>query len=259
MHVTQRGITGAEIVQRRLDAGVPQSLQHLGHRRGIAEQRAFGDLDAQLRGIESGLVGHGQQARVEILVLEVPWRDVDGDEAAIADQVQTRGAGHAIHLPVDRLDLTTLLGHAQEFAGQQHAALRMVPTHQRLVADDPGVGKPHQRLEVRFELAGRQRGAQFVLQTEHIHRVALQRFVEHHETMAAGALGAVQRDIGITQQLVGRVVALIADRDADAGRGTQLVVVDQQRLPQRLEHPLGNLACGLRDWRILQQHCEFIA
>src|SRR5205085_339161 len=57
-------------------------------------------------------------------------------------------------------------------------------------------------------------------------RLLVHRGLEEAERTAAVALGAVQREIGVSQQLVGRIAIARADGNADAGADQGLLAVD---------------------------------
>jgi hypothetical protein len=210
VHVAKRGIAGAEVVERGVHPGLAQAPEDARHRFRVAQQGAFGDLDPQPARIEAGVGGQREQALVEGFVLEVPGRDVDGQVAAAAQQRGRFAQGGAVELPVDRLEQAAFFGHRQEFARGQQAAVRVAPAHQGLVTHHGAVGQSDDGLEMGFEFRIGQRRAQLVLQVQHVHRVAVQGFVEQHETLAAGGLGAVERHVGVVQHGVGVGVTAVA-------------------------------------------------
>ena len=65
---------------------------------------------------------------------------------------------------VDRQDQARLFGQAQERAGRQQAALRVLPAQQRLDADDLVAAQIDLRLIVQHEFVARQRTAQLGLE-----------------------------------------------------------------------------------------------
>ena len=203
MQVAQRGVAGAEIVERRADAGVLQADEDVARARRIVEQRAFGDLGQQPRRVQAGTRQQPGQPGVEIGVAEMQRGDVDGQVGVGLGEPGGALAAEREHAPVDRLDHAAFLGDLQERRRAEHAAAGVVPAQQRLVADDLARGQAHHRLEIRLELVLLQRLAQLAFQREHVDRLALHRRVEQHVAFAAERLGAVQRGVGIAQQFLG--------------------------------------------------------
>ena len=135
VQVAQRGIAGAEIVQRRVDAGAAQRVERGEHLVGVVEQRALGHF--QPHPMRRQVVG-GEQVQQLLRKrrgTEMPRRDVDGDVATVHVEGRDLAAGLVEHLPVDLFDAAALLGNVEEVPRQQQAALWMTPAQQRLVAD----------------------------------------------------------------------------------------------------------------------------
>ena len=113
------------------------------------------------------------------------------------------GAGLPDHPFADRHDEADLLGERDERAGRHHAVLGMVPADQRLEAADLVAREIDDGLVVQLELAGRQRLAQVVLQRAARLHLRVHLRLEEAVGAAAVALGAVERQIGVPDQLVG--------------------------------------------------------
>lgn len=185
--------------------------------------------------------------------------DVDRQVGVGLAQPRRVLAAELEHAPVDRLDRTAFLGDLQERRRPEHAAGRVVPAQQCLVAHHRAVGQPMDRLQVRFELVVVQRLAQFALQRQHVDRLALQRRVEQHVAAATQRLGAVQRGVGIAHQFVGQTVALVANRDADARRWRNHLAGHVHRLPELFQHALGDHRGGAGHVYVLEQDRELVA
>ena len=102
----------------------------------------------------------------------------------------------------------------------------MVPAQQRLEAGDVIALQVHHRLVIEFEFSGRKALAQILLHDAAGLHLFVHRGLEEAERAAAVALGAVQCEVGIAQQLVGDKAVARADGDADAGADNGLLAVD---------------------------------
>ena len=87
----------------------------------------------------------------------------------------------------------------------------------------------------------------------------MQALVENLEALLLVGLGAIHRDVGVAQKLLGFLVPRVTDRYADAGRGKKLLAVDGHRLLERLDHPLGNAHRGIDAGDVLDQQGELVA
>jgi hypothetical protein len=122
----------------------------------------------------------------------------------------------------------------------------VLPPQQRLGAVDATRSGVHDRLVVQDELLGGDRAAQLGLQLEaaqegRVHAVLV-------EAVAARALvlGAVERDVGVAQDLVGRRLGGAVDqRDAGRGGDGHAAALELERLRQRVEQVAGHLPRGL--------------
>ena len=76
----ERGLAGAEIVERDADADAAQILDDLLGGGRVVHQAGFGDLDLQTARIEAGAVEDRQYVQAGILVDELRGRQVEGQE-----------------------------------------------------------------------------------------------------------------------------------------------------------------------------------
>ena len=104
-----------------------------------------------------------------------------------------------------------------------------------------------------------QRHAQLALQLQHIVRGLLHRCVEQLEARAAEVLRAVHRGVGIAQDFVGQVMAVVADRNADARREYKFGFAQREGLGHRGEDALRDLHSGRRERHVFQQDRELVA
>src|SRR3546814_15423343 len=72
-----RSVAGAEIVESERDALIFEACDDRAHQRQILEQRAFGDLDLELRGGEARFDEQLGQLLAEPGILELLRRDID--------------------------------------------------------------------------------------------------------------------------------------------------------------------------------------
>ena len=88
----------------------------------------------------------------------------------------------------------------------------------------------------------------------------MHRRLEEAVAALAVALGDVHRGVGVADELVGvgRRLAL-DDRDAQAGADDDLLLIQPQRLQERLEHALGGVGRLLRADDVLEQDGELVA
>ena len=76
----------------------------------------------------------------------------------------------------------------------------------------------------------------------------------------AVVLGAVERDVGVAQHLVGgRLLAAVDERDARRGRDGEPPAGELERLRERVQEVAGHLPGGFRRGARLEQHGELVA
>ena len=109
----------------------------------------------------------------------------------------------------------------------------MVPAQQRLEAGDLAARDVDERLVVQLELVGEQRLAQIELEPAALLHLRVHFRLEEVVGAAALGLGAVERHVGVAQQLVGLVAVGRRHGDADAGADDDLVAEHVERLEQR--------------------------
>ena len=111
--MAQARVTGAEVVERDVQAR-PAKLGKRAHRLVDAQHhRAFGELDLEVLRFEPARRERGAHSRNQILVVELPRRDVDGDRNVRQPGVSPRDILRARRLDhpfTDLDDETALLG-----------------------------------------------------------------------------------------------------------------------------------------------------
>ena len=184
-------------------------------------------------------------------------RKIDRDR----DLVRPRGgvaAGLPEHPFAERHDQPDFLGDRNEFVGTDQAALRMVPAQQRLEAADLAARKLDQRLIVELEFVGEQRLAQVELQPAALLHLRVHLRLEEMIGAAAVGLGAIERHVGVAQQLIGLVAVGRRHGNADAGADDDLMAVNLERLQQRFDDLGGKLA-GLARAGLALHDGKFVA
>jgi hypothetical protein len=117
-----------------------------------------------------------------------------------------------------------------------------MPAQQRLHADHLAVRETDLRLVVQAELVFGDRAPQLGFELLAALDLALHRLDEEAVGVAAVRLGAIERDVGVAQQLVRIGVVVGKDRDADADAGVHLVAVAADRLEQAGDDALRHVA-----------------
>ena len=189
---------------------------------------------------------------------------VDADRQALAVGVLGVPALHlAAGLAQDPLadldDQAGLLGAADELAGHDEAAGRVVPAQQRLEAGDPLALEVDHRLVVDLELAALDRPPEVALEGHLGDGLGVHVGVEQLVAALAAALGAVHRGVGVAQDVLRALVAEGAPGDADADRGVDLLLAQRDRVAQLGEDPVGDADRVARVLHVRQEDPELVA
>jgi hypothetical protein len=130
---------------------------------------------------------------------------------------------------------------------------------QRLEAGDSAIGERDNRLVMKLERLSLDGPSEVGLQPEALQRVRVHRRVEHRKTRPSTRLGAPHGEVGAAQHKLGPRIAIVAERDAEAGRGEDLVPADINRRCQRLERAFGDSGRVSRRIDSLQEKRELVA
>ena len=138
----QRGVSGAEVVDRQMQPHRVELVQQTDGALRIRHQRRFGDLQLEAGRRHPVLAEHAAAARDEAGLLELPQGQVYRDPA---------GLGHAL-LPFPNIradpienpfadveDEAGLLGERYELRGRDVAVARQAPAQQRFGAQHPAI------------------------------------------------------------------------------------------------------------------------
>ena len=179
----------------------------------------------------------------------------------VPERVPRRGlpARLAEHPPADLGDQPGLLEHRDELVRADDAARRVVPAQQRLHAVHVHRVEVEERLVQQVELAVGERGLQVHLQPEPVDHRRLHLGREQRGAVLAHRLGAVQRDVGVAEQVLAGVAVALGDADAGGDRQRAVEAVEQERLAQHVAEPLGEQLRAGRERHALGEHHELVA
>jgi hypothetical protein len=219
-----------------------ERLEHFGR---VAHQAGFSHLELEPMRRKAGAREHCLDDVGQFRLLELQRGDVHRNRRRLAAASDRPAAGLAAGLSerplADPEDQAGLFGNVDEAAGQQFAALGIVPAQQRFHSGNGSAGDGELRLVDQRKLVLRKRRAQPRLQAQPGVDALVHRRRVEVVAVAAVSLGEVHRRIGTLDQrlLVFAVVRIHAD--PDAGRDMQLRLVHRQRLADRLQDRLGDM------------------
>ncbi len=243
LQVAQRGVPGAEVVDRDLDAEHVQPAEDARALRGVGHQPALGDLEHE-------------PLRRDRVAGEVAGDDLG--QVVVADlagrQVHAGRQPQALGVPRRELAQRGVEDPVQQQAGERRA-LRDRDERVRRDLAELGVAPPGQALDrvdrprrqVRLRLEGHpelvvgvvlQGGAQVRLQAEQHRGVPVELLAVDHGGVA-DRLGVVERDVGAPQQVGDRLRVVGTERDADRAADRDRHAVQDHRFAQDRAHPLG--------------------
>ncbi|MFO1408778.1 MAG: hypothetical protein U1F06_00130 [Steroidobacteraceae bacterium] len=261
LQVGERGIAGAEIVDRDPHAARVQRVHRRQHLVGIAREHRLGELELQRRRRHAAEAQRVVDMGEEGVVQQLLHRDVDRDRAgALAHQAARLHAGAAQHPVAEARHLAALLGQRDELRRRHLAELRVVPAQQCLERTHAAALQVDDRLEVQLEAVGVDRLAQRGQHAEAL--LGAPRGVGPEQAAGATAeqLGLVRRDAGVAHRRLG--VARLAGhvRDADADQRPQQGVAVRDRDAEHGDQHVGDGAEPRRvGIRRRQQHRELVA
>ena len=161
MQLHQRGIAGAEVIDRQLEPLKAGAGQHLQHQRVIGHGRGLGQLQAQVPG-RNPMLGTQPHQRVGQVRHNVAGGEVHGNEVVHATAVPV---GHLRHGQVQHprgqgSDQTFILRQIDELAGHDDPVLGMPPAHQCFETDGRTRAEREQRLVHEFQVPAVERNLQ---------------------------------------------------------------------------------------------------
>ena len=197
----------------------------------------------------------------EVLAIELPRGQVHRHRErhpAVAPRDALLGGGLQ-HPFAERVDQARFLGERNEHLRRHVAVLGIVPAQQRLGADDRAVVDADDRLVVQLEHAVLQRAAQRAFERVLLQAPLREVGVEELVGVAPELLRAVHRDVRVLQQLLGVVGVVRVDADADRRRHVDVVLLDLERLRDRVEQLLRDAAEHRGLVEVLDDHHELVA
>ena len=237
LQVRHRGIAGAEIVDRQVDARVLQAPHQFHVGVDIVHQDAFRDFQLQQAMRQLRLVQDGADIVHQSRVARLAGRQVDGHVFERIEQAGLAPAGclaaGALQHPASQLDDdAAFLGHGDEFTGAELPHLAAVPAYQRFHADDAPAAQVDLRLVVQIQFLVLQGTAQVRLHAQAALGAQFHFGLEHGIAVLALVLGVVHGRVGIARQ-GGHVLRIEwIQAHADAGADIQLVAFQRERRGQ---------------------------
>src|SRR5690606_38676834 len=152
------------------------------------------------------------------------------------------GAGAAQRPLAELVDEVRFLGGRDERRRRDVAAIGMLPTHQRLEADDDVILGPDDRLIMQLELVRRERLAQVVDQQAALFLLVLEVGRIEAELPAPAVLRGIESEVRRARDLVALEPVVGRNRDADAGADDRALAVDRIGLRDDLDDLPGQLA-----------------
>ena len=189
----------------------------------------------------------------------MPGRSIDRHFDDLDHRLSVRLVDHPT---ADGNDQSGHFESRNELVGLEEALGRMVPAQEGFDTDDRHVRKVEDRLIAEVELIGTDGGleVQFELVPTVHGRVHLR--LEDHVAVLARFLRPVQRDVGVTEQLLARVPRADGDTDRrrDGDRVQRRVGPSQlEGLSQDPQEPFGHELGTGRERHALGQHHELVA
>ena len=157
------------------------------------------------------------------------------------------------------MDEAGLLGDSDELVGRNELHVGTLPAHERFEVRRPPRRERDDRLVVRDQLVAIDRAPQRGLEVEPGRDEGLHPFVEELDASPATVLGAVHRGIGVTDELVGALVAAVPDRDTDRRGEHHLVGAEDERRAQHLVEATGAIGDLVDVARLVAEHDELVA
>ena len=252
--VGERGIAGAEVVQRKADSQLPALAHHLDGLLHVGNGGAFQDFQLDQVRRQVRVAGqHLGHLGVEAAVQQLVGADVDAHAQVQSLAEPARRLGHGLaNDPVAQRPLQVAARHeGQELARRAQALARVVPAQQGLGTHQPAAAQLHLGLVVQQEFTLLQRLAQPAqLQAARMGLAVVFR-IEQLVAVAPGLLGHAHGLVGMAQQQVGVGLVVGVEADAQAGGHGQHPVLHGHGTAGRLQHPVedGGAVLGRADVR----------
>src|SRR5262249_34750908 len=235
--IKQARIAGAEIVERKAHADAFE-LQHRQFRAlEIAEQGGFGELKFEPVGLEAGLAENAFDRVDEIRPPELQRRHIDRDRQARPIAAVEAGAAQHVFAKLD--NEARMFGDWNKARRRDFALHGMDPARQRFDADQPLAATIDDRLIDDVQFAVFDHLAQRAFEQFAIRQVGV-----HRRGVDAGAgaglvLCAVERHIGVAQDIAGVLGAVVDHGNTDRSADIDAVSADDEWRADRREDAFG--------------------
>ena len=241
--IEQARIAGAEIVERKAHADRLEAKHRQFRGVEVAQQRALGELELEPVGVEIGLGQDALDHFDEVGAAELQRRDVHRHGQVRPGAAVEAGAPQHPLAEID--DQAGMLGDRDELRRRDFADGRMVPARQRFDADDLFAAGIHDRLVGGGKPVVLDGVEQVAFEEFAVGQVRIHRRVVDAGAVAAFVLGAIERHVGVAQNVGGIAGAAVDHRNADTGADDDVVAADHVGRADR-----GNDAAGDRLQRI---------
>ena len=263
LQIGEVGVAGAEVVDRQPEAHVGELVQRPVGGLVLAEHHRLGDLQLDLLRVAAGVAHDARDGVDQAWIAELARRQVHRDAQPPSQRLPQHllARGLLQHHRADRADQAGLLAQADEHIRRDQAAARMAPAHQRLGAHQTAAADLHPRLVVHLELVALDGHPQILLELDALAGQTHQLRGEPAHAVAAGLLGAVERQVGIAQQRVDVMAVAREAADAHRGRDLHLQPTDHHGAAQLGLQPAHQLAGAPLDVAVAvrHQHQELVA
>ena len=262
LQVGERRVTGAEVVDRQLEAQARQALQRVHRTLRVVHDRALGDLQAEGFGRHDVLDQQGLELLRQLHVEQVAGREVDRDDDAHATFVEHTPHARRLfeHPHGQHADEARLLGKRDETHRRHQPACRVLPAQQRFGADDATSVERELGLQVQAQLVVVDGVAQLAQQRQRLRAGGVDGRVVEHRAFAA-ALGVVHRHLGAAEQGVGVGGMVRPHRHAEARAHVDGVVFEHHHVAKGLVQALrdgGGVGQVARGLEVSQQHRKLV-
>src|SRR5215204_536368 len=262
LQVVERGVAGAEVINRDADSHQLQLVQLLDRLLRIFHDRTLSQLELEPTRIEVRLLQHmrhiGDERRLLKLSRREVYRHANGRQALVLPRfvLCTRSAHYMV---AQCNDQTSFFGDRDELAGIEQAQTRMLPAHERFHAHELKAANINLRLVMHYKLRTLDARPDIAFEHELFERAGGAARSVEMKIIAAVFFCPVERDAGGLQQS-GSVATVVWIRaDADTARHEDLLIVEDEGLIECLLDSARDVRRILCSWNLRQQHCEFIA
>ena len=204
----------------------------------ILHQHVLGDFQLDPLGRDIGRVDGLRHSGDQVGVLHLRRREIDGD-TQIAGHDRDIGERLADDPLAQRCYKTRFLGHMEEIARSENAALRMVPAQQGLEPRRLAGIEVDDRLILHVHLALAQSIRQIAFDTASLAGGDVERRFEQRQLVPALFLRRIERKVGTAHDFFRIAIALGAAGNTDAGRDAVRMPFDFIGRANDREEPVG--------------------